>query len=67
MSKNFRDLTVYKKAFNLAMFVFDLTKKFPSEEKYALKIRLDDHPDRSVGQLEKATEKGCIRNILLLK
>lgn len=36
MTKNFRDLTVYKKAFNLSMFVFDLTKKFPPEEKYAL-------------------------------
>ncbi len=36
MAKNFRDLTVYKKAFNLAMFVFELTKKFPPEEKYAL-------------------------------
>lgn len=36
MGKNFRDLTVYKKAFNLAMFVFELTKKFPPEEKYAL-------------------------------
>ncbi|MCC5915166.1 MAG: four helix bundle protein [Balneolaceae bacterium] len=33
---NFRNLTVYKKAYNLAMIVFDLTKKFPPEEKYAL-------------------------------
>jgi len=36
MAKKFRDLTVYKKSFNLAMFVFDLTQKFPPEEKYAL-------------------------------
>ncbi len=36
MAKNFRDLTVYKKSFNLAMLVFDLTKNFPAEEKYAL-------------------------------
>jgi four helix bundle protein len=32
----FRDLTVYKKAFALAMDVFTISKKFPSEEKYSL-------------------------------
>jgi four helix bundle protein len=32
----FRDLTAYKKAFELAMDVFTLSKKFPSEEKYSL-------------------------------
>lgn len=36
MAKNFRDLTVYQKAYNLALFVFDLTKNFPREEQYAL-------------------------------
>jgi four helix bundle protein len=33
---SFRDLTVYQKAFDLAMMVFEVTKKFPSEEKYEL-------------------------------
>jgi four helix bundle protein len=33
---SFRDLTVYKKAFDLAMRVFEITKKFPSEEKFEL-------------------------------
>jgi four helix bundle protein len=36
MTGSFRDLTVYKKAFDLAMKVFEITKKFPSEEKYEL-------------------------------
>lgn len=36
MANNFRDLTVYQKAYNLAMFVFDLTKNFPRQEQYAL-------------------------------
>ena len=36
MAGSFRDLTVYKKAFDLAMKVFEITKKFPSEEKYKL-------------------------------
>jgi len=35
-SKSFRDLTVYKKAFALAMEIFEISKKFPAEEKYSL-------------------------------
>jgi four helix bundle protein len=34
--KSFRDLTVYKKAFTLAMEIFEVTKKFPKEEMYSL-------------------------------
>jgi four helix bundle protein len=33
---SFRDLTVYKKSFGLAMDIFEIAKKFPSEEKYSL-------------------------------
>ena len=40
MVGSFRDLTVYKKAFDLAMKVFEITKKFPSEEKYELTDQL---------------------------
>ena len=32
----FRDLIVYKKAFDLAMEIFEITKSFPKEEKYSL-------------------------------
>jgi len=35
-SKSFRDLTVYKKAFALAMEIFEISKRFPSEEKFSL-------------------------------
>ena len=35
-ASTFRDLTVYKKAFALAMEIFEISKSFPSEEKYAL-------------------------------
>ncbi len=31
-----KDLNVYKVAYQLAMEIFEITKKFPSEEKYAL-------------------------------
>jgi four helix bundle protein len=34
--KHFRDLEVYQKAFALAMKIFQITKTFPPEERYAL-------------------------------
>lgn len=35
-NQSFRDLTVYKKAFALAMNIFHVTKEFPKEERYSL-------------------------------
>ena len=32
----FRDLSVYKRAFSLAMEIFEISKKFPTVEKYEL-------------------------------
>jgi four helix bundle protein len=34
--KSVRDLVVYKKAFDAAMSIFDISKSFPKEEKYSL-------------------------------
>jgi four helix bundle protein len=34
--KSVRDLKVYRKAFDSAMGIFELTKKFPKEETYSL-------------------------------
>lgn len=34
--KTHRDLEVYGKAFDVAMTIFDLSKKFPIEERYSL-------------------------------
>ena len=36
MNISFRDLTVYKKAFELAMKIFKISKTFPKEETYSL-------------------------------
>jgi four helix bundle protein len=33
---SFKDLLVYKKAFSLAMEIFEMTKSFPKEELYSL-------------------------------
>jgi len=35
-NQSFRDLTVYKKAFALAMDIFQASKSFPKEERYSL-------------------------------
>ena len=40
MVGSFRDLTVYQKAFALAMKIFEITKKFPSDEKYEVTDQL---------------------------
>jgi four helix bundle protein len=44
-AKSFKDLTVYKKSFVLAMDIFEITKKFPKEEMYSLtdQIRRSSH------------------------
>ena len=34
--KSFKETTVYKKAFALAMEIFEVSKSFPKEEKYSL-------------------------------
>jgi four helix bundle protein len=34
--KSAKDLNVYKRAWDLSMRIFEMTKKFPEEEKYAL-------------------------------
>jgi four helix bundle protein len=34
--RHFRELEVYRKAFRLAMRVFEITKGFPDDEKYSL-------------------------------
>jgi len=36
MTGGFRELIVYKNAFSLAMEIFEITKRFPPEEKYEL-------------------------------
>jgi len=37
---SFRELTVYNKEFEFAMQIYEISKKFPSEEKYELKDQI---------------------------
>jgi four helix bundle protein len=36
LAKTFRDLEVYELSFELAMQIYEISKKFPTEEKYSL-------------------------------
>ena len=55
---NFRNLAAYKKAFALAMEIFDLSKKFPAEEKYSLlPTRSDGLRDLFVHASARLTER----------
>jgi hypothetical protein len=38
-----KDLTVYKKSYALGMRIFEVTKRFPAEERYALTGQLRLH------------------------
>jgi four helix bundle protein len=44
-----KDLIVYKKAYYLAMEIFELSKSFPDEEKYAL-----------TGQIRRSSRSVCL-------
>jgi len=57
---DFKELIVYKKAFNLAMEVYEVSKDFPKEEKYSLTDRSGDLPDLFVQILLKFAEKDCM-------
>ena len=37
---DFRNLLAYKKAFSLALRIFELSKQFPPEEKYSLTLQI---------------------------
>ena len=54
---SFRDLNVYKKAFELQQEIFEITKTFPGEEKYSLTDQIR-RASRSVGaNLSEAWQK----------
>lgn len=48
-----QDLIVYKKAMDLAMRIFDLSKSFPKEEPILSPIRYVDHHD----QLQQTSQR----------
>ena len=47
--KSVKELTVYLKAYRLAMLIFEISKRFPPEERYAL-----------TGQARRSTRSVCM-------
>lgn len=56
-ARSFRDLVVYKKAFKVAKTIFEVSKSFPKEERYALTDQIR-RASRSIGaQIAEALGK----------
>ena len=50
-------MTVYKKAFSLAMEIFEITKKFPDDEKYSLTSQIRRSSRSVYGSIAEASIK----------
>lgn len=62
--QHFRDLEVYQRAFKAAMEIFQITKRFPPEEKYSMidQMRRSSRSVCSIGMLismEQKSDKFC--------
>jgi four helix bundle protein len=53
----FQDLLAYKKSFELAMEIFRISKKFPSEEKYSLTDQIRRSSRSVSANIAEATRK----------
>lgn len=53
----FKELIVYRKSFALAMMVFELTKKFPVEERYSLTTQIRNSSRSVPANLAEAYRK----------
>lgn len=67
MTGSFRDLTVYKKTFTLAMQIFEVTKKFPPGKNMLCQTRSGDHRDPYAELLAKDTGSASIPSIFPAK
>jgi len=62
-----RDLNVYRKAFDNAMEIFELTKKFPKEEKYSLTDQIRRASRSVCSNLSEGWRKRRYRAVFLNK
>jgi four helix bundle protein len=63
--KSAKDLIVYQKAYALAMDIFQLTKRFPAEEKYALVDQIRRSSRSVCANLREVWAKRNMRHTLL--
>lgn len=64
---SFRDLTVFKKAFELAMDIFELTKKFPADEKFSLTSQIRRSSRSVCSNVSEAYRKRIYRGHFISK
>ena len=64
---DFRDLIVYQKAFHNAMVIFEFTKKFPPEEKFALTSQIRDSSRSVCSNITEAYRKRKYPNHFISK
>ena len=54
---DFKQLLAFRKAFSLAMEIFEITKSFPKEEKYSLTDQIRRSSRSTCGQIAEAYRK----------
>lgn len=64
---DFRDLAVYKLSYALAMQIFEITRQFPAEEKYALTDQIRRSSRSVCANLAEAYRKRNYRNYFISK
>ncbi|MFT3754083.1 MAG: four helix bundle protein [Paludibacter sp.] len=64
---DFRDLNAYKKAFEQAIMIFEVTKNFPKEEKYSLTDQIRRSSRSVCANLAEAYRKRIYYNHFLMK
>ena len=64
---SFRDLTVYKKAFELSMIIFKESKKFPDEEKFGLTNQIRRSSRSVCANLVEAYRRRRFKNYFISK
>lgn len=64
---DFRDLTAYKRAFEQAINIFDITQEFPKEEKYSLTDQIRRSSRSVCANLAESYRKRIYHNHFLMK
>ena len=65
--KTFRELTAYKKAFDLAMMIYKKSKQFPQEEKYSLTDQIRRSSRSVASSIAEAYRKRSYENYFVSK
>lgn len=65
--KTHEDLVIYQKAFSAAMTIFDLSKQFPSEERYSLTDQIRRSSRSVCANLAEAWRKRRYKASLIAK